>query len=137
MVKVMSEQHKAANARARIENQAVQAYLEALARANVVKGKRGPRMSKEKIEARIEYLTTAISTAPPLKRIVMLQERRDLREKIAAQEETVDDLDALEADFVERAYEFSERKGISYLTWREYGIPAAVLRKAGIRLGDS
>ena len=42
------------------------------------------------------------------------------------------DLDELEAGFVEHARSYSERKGISYSAWRETGVPAAALKKAGI-----
>jgi hypothetical protein len=42
------------------------------------------------------------------------------------------DQEALAADFVKHARAYSDRKGISYATWREFGVPADVLRKAGI-----
>jgi hypothetical protein len=42
------------------------------------------------------------------------------------------DQEALADDFVKHAKAYSERKGISYATWREFGVPADVLRKAGI-----
>jgi hypothetical protein len=42
------------------------------------------------------------------------------------------DLAQLEKDFVKAAAPYSERKGISYSAWREVGVPAAVLDKAGI-----
>ena len=45
------------------------------------------------------------------------------------------DESALEEDFVVAAADYSERKGISYAAWREAGIDAAVLRRAGIRRG--
>ena len=38
----------------------------------------------------------------------------------------------LENDFVRVAKSFSERKGISYKAWREVGVPARVLKLAGI-----
>ncbi len=42
------------------------------------------------------------------------------------------DMDALEEGFVSSAAGYSERKGISYAAWREAGVPAAVLKRAGI-----
>ena len=39
---------------------------------------------------------------------------------------------ALEDAFVKVARSYSERQGISYTTWREIGVDAAVLSKAGI-----
>ena len=41
----------------------------------------------------------------------------------------------LEAGFVRSAKAYGERKGISYAAWREQGVPAAVLRQAGITRG--
>ena len=38
-----------------------------------------------------------------------------------------------ERAFVEAAAPYGERKGISYKAWREVGVPAAVLKRAGIR----
>ena len=46
------------------------------------------------------------------------------------------DLSALEADFVKTAAKYAERKGISYAAWRELGVPADVLKKAGISRGS-
>jgi len=42
------------------------------------------------------------------------------------------DLAALEADFVQVAASYSARKGISYTAWRELGVSADVLKRAGI-----
>jgi hypothetical protein len=36
---------------------------------------------------------------------------------------------------VKSAKGYSDRKGITYGTWREFGVPAEVLRKAGIGRG--
>ena len=45
------------------------------------------------------------------------------------------DLSDLEADFVKVAADYGARKGISYTAWREAGVDAAVLKKAGIKRG--
>ena len=42
------------------------------------------------------------------------------------------DLGAIEGAFVEVAASYSKRQGISYAAWREVGVPAAVLKRAGI-----
>jgi hypothetical protein len=42
------------------------------------------------------------------------------------------DVDQLEEAFVAVARSYGERHGISYAAWRELGVPAAVLRRAGI-----
>jgi hypothetical protein len=46
-------------------------------------------------------------------------------------------MSALEKEFVRAAKGYSERKGITYGAWREFGVPAEVLRKAGISRGAS
>jgi hypothetical protein len=46
------------------------------------------------------------------------------------------DLGALEDEFVSAAKPYSERKSISYAAWRELGVDAAVLKKAGITRGS-
>jgi hypothetical protein len=55
----------------------------------------------------------------------------DLQAELASNENKAD-LDALEAGFIEAASGYSERKGISYAAWREMGVEASVLKKAGI-----
>ena len=42
-------------------------------------------------------------------------------------------MDTLEEAFVGAASEYSDRKGISYSAWRELGVPAAVLKRAGVK----
>jgi len=39
---------------------------------------------------------------------------------------------ALEDEFVEHALTFARRRGISYGAWRDVGVPAQVLARAGI-----
>jgi hypothetical protein len=46
------------------------------------------------------------------------------------------DLSALERDFVAVANAYGNRQGITYQVWRETGVPAAVLKKAGIGRGS-
>ena len=67
-------------------------------------------------------------------RLALVQERMDLDAALAAAETTVD-LTALEDGFVEAAAGYGERKGISYAAWREVGVPAAVLKRAGVSRG--
>ena len=42
------------------------------------------------------------------------------------------DLAGLEAEFTKVAKAYSARQGISYAAWRAVGVPAAVLKKAGV-----
>ncbi len=42
------------------------------------------------------------------------------------------DIARLEAEFVKIAKRFGENRGIGYAAWRDAGVPAAVLKKAGV-----
>jgi hypothetical protein len=42
------------------------------------------------------------------------------------------DLTKLEGDFVKVAMAYSKRKGIEYASWRELGVSADVLKRAGV-----
>ena len=123
----MSSEHKAALAQGRREGRAVKGYLEAL-------GSRRPGrpVTPERLRDKIAALEARIAVeADPLKALEMRQERLDAQAVLARAEESAD-LEALEAAFVEYARTYSERKGISYAAWRESGVPADVLRRAGI-----
>ena len=60
-----------------------------------------------------------------------MQERRDLEDELQSMDSAVD-LSAIESSFVKVAKSYSERQGISYAAWREVGVEASVLKKAGI-----
>ena len=124
----MTKAHKAALAEGREQGAVVRRYLEAL---DAAKPRRGRRRSPESIAKRLTAIETELSSAEPLHRLHLRQERRSLH---AAQDETQGtvDLGALEKQFVKVAAAYGERKGIDYPTWREEGVPAAVLEKAGI-----
>jgi hypothetical protein len=47
------------------------------------------------------------------------------------------DLSALEHDFVAVASAYGLRQGITYQVWRDTGVSAAVLKKAGIGRGSA
>ena len=61
----------------------------------------------------------------------LLQTRLDAEASLSHIDEQ-EDFDALEAGFVANANAYSQRKGISYTAWREFGVPAATLRAAGV-----
>ncbi|MGH9301337.1 MAG: hypothetical protein ACRD0E_05585, partial [Acidimicrobiales bacterium] len=70
-------------------------------------------------------------SAEPLRRLNLLQKKRDLEAELGHTEEGVD-IVALERDFVAAAAAYGARKGISYASWREVGVDSTVLRRAGI-----
>ena len=72
--------------------------------------------------------TSELATADALNELKLLQERRDLQTELESKS-AVTDHAALEEAFVKVARSYSERQGISYTTWREIGVDAAVLAK--------
>lgn len=133
MVRQMTEEHKAANAKARGENRAVAAYLEGL-ESN--RPRPGRRRTAESIQKRMEAIGEALESATPIRRVQLVQERIDLERALSAPSETVD-ISGLEDEFVRVAVSYSGRKGITYAAWREVGVPAAALRRAGISRGGA
>lgn len=126
--KSMTAEHKAALAEGRAQGRAVRKYLEAL---EAHKPKRGRKRSPESMRARLATIEETIDDADPMTRLQLVQERLDLQAAIEAAETTVD-MSALEDGFVEAAPAYGARKGITYAAWREVGVPAAVLKRAGI-----
>jgi uncharacterized protein YicC (UPF0701 family) len=129
----MTDEHKAALAAGRAEGRSVKQYLEAL-ESN--RPKRGRKRTPESIGKRLETIEADLADADGLKRLNLVQERLDLQNELERlnSDDTVD-LSALEAEFVKVAKGYGERKGISYAAWREVGVPAPVLKQAGISRG--
>ena len=66
-----------------------------------------------------------------LSHLHLLQEREDLEGELARADEGTD-IAPLEKRFVKVAKSYGERKGITYSTWRQSGVGADGLKKAGI-----
>ncbi|MCU1493963.1 MAG: hypothetical protein JWO62_1727 [Acidimicrobiaceae bacterium] len=71
-----------------------------------------------------------------MKRLHLVQQRKVVEIRLA-NGEGGEDISELEEGFVEAAAEYGARKGIDYSTWREIGVPAEVLRRAGVQRGSS
>ena len=127
----VTEEHKAAMAQGRVEGRAISAYLDALA---THKPKRGRKRTPESIDRRLAAIDDALPTANSINRLSLIQERLDLQQEKASMGEAVD-LTSFEDTFVAAAKGYSERKGISYAAWREMGVPADILKRAGIGRG--
>jgi hypothetical protein len=124
----MSDEHKAALAEGRNQGRAVRRYLEAL---DAHKPKRGRKRTTDSMLKRLARIEVELPTADPLKRLQLIQERLDLQNELE-QANTKVDLTELENEFVRAAADYSQRKGISYAAWRELGVEAAVLKRAGV-----
>jgi len=125
----MSKEHKEALATGRRESRAIKAYLAAISAPK----RRGRPVTRDGLERRLADLDTKVARATdPLAKVALIQRRIDTADDLAALSDPAD-LAALEAGFVASAASYSERKGISYPAWREAGVPAATLKKAGVR----
>jgi uncharacterized protein YicC (UPF0701 family) len=124
----LSEEHKQALAQGRTQGRAIRAYLEAL---EAHRPKRGRKRTPESIAKRLDRIAEELDVADPIKRVSLIQEQFDLQAELEGMQDTVD-LATLEAEFVEHAWAYSQAKGISRAAWRAAGVPASVLRAAGI-----
>ncbi len=128
----MTQEHKDALAEGRRQGKSVRNYLEALEQH---KPKRGRKRTPESIRKQLDKINAELDSADPVKKLQMIQDRIDLEAELEAIENKPD-LSALENDFVTAAKPYSERKSISYAAWRELGVEAAVLKRAGITRGS-
>lgn len=107
---------------------AISRYLEALENH---KPKRGRKRTAESVSRALAQIEAKMPTAAPVQRLGLIQQRLDLERELKAMGASLD-LAKLEAEFVKAAKAYSEAKGISYTAWRELGVSAEVLRKAGV-----
>ncbi|MFT4865211.1 MAG: hypothetical protein ACI8RE_001399 [Ilumatobacter sp.] len=128
----MSDEHKAALAKGRVEGRIVRDYLEGL---RATKPKRGRKRTAETVTARLVAIDTELEIASPMTELLLVQERRDLRAELETMSETID-MVQLEAEFVEVVKSYSESKHISYQSWRDVGVEASVLKAAGASRSD-
>ena len=128
----MSETHKEALAEGRNHARIVGSYLDAL-EAN--KPKRGRKRTPDSVKKRLATVASDLKDAGGITRLNLLQERRDLEVELATMQAGTPDLSGLEKEFVKVANDYSAKKKISYGAWREFGVPADVLKKAGISRG--
>ncbi len=123
----MSKAHKEALADGRRQAAAIKRYLEAMAARRP-----GRPITVESLKDRIAKIAKKMKTeTDPLRKVELVQARMDAEDQLRGLKSKVDIKD-LEADFIKNAKPYSERRGISYSAWREAGVSAEVLRKAGI-----
>ena len=103
-------------------------YLDSL-RTN--KPKRGRKRTSDSIRKRLDAIDDELTTADALTELKLVQERRNLQDELESKSAAVDQT-AVEEAFVQVAKSYGERQGISYNAWREVGVPAPVLKRAGI-----
>lgn len=128
----MTDTHKAALAKGRTEGRIVREYLEGL---RATKPKRGRKRTPETIASQLADIDATIGDASPIDELLMIQKRRDLTAEIEAMSATID-MQTLEDAFVGAAKSYSDSKKIGYASWRDVGVDASVLKRAGISRAD-
>ncbi len=123
----MSDDHKAALVKGRTESRAVKDYL------NVLRDRKpGRPVTMASLTDRLAKAAAAVDSEPdPLKRLDLIQTKLDLQDQLASYDQPTD-TKAVEDAFIAVAARYSTRKSISYTAWRQVGVPAPVLAKAGI-----
>lgn len=129
----MSDSHKEALATGRAQGLAVRRYLEAIERS---RPRRGRRPSPDSLRRQLDDIEQKLREADPLQRLHLMQKRKSLQARLSGGE-AGEDLSALEGEFVKAAAAYGARKKIDYATWREAGVPAEVLQRAGIHRNSS
>jgi len=125
----MSDDQRSAIVRGRKESRAIDEYLRYLEQN---RPRRGRRRTPDRVRMLLDQVIADLDGATGVHRLELLQQKKDLEVELWRLENQVDGKE-LEDAFVEHAASYSERKGISYDTWREAGVPAEVLERAGIR----
>ena len=126
----MSDEHKAAIVAGRVEASAVAEYLDAL---DANRPRPGRKQNPETLQAKLKEIDDQLEQPglKPITRLLHMQERREVEQALITLSEEPD-MSTIETGFVDHAKSYSDRKGIEYATWREFGVPADVLMKAGI-----
>lgn len=133
----LSADHKAALAEGRKAAAAIRRYLEAL-QAEAALKHRGPgrRHTPESLRKKLDKIESELVAGPasPLRELALRQEKLDVMAQLDELESAVaaDPNDHVE-DFIAVAKLYSDRKGVERKAWREMGVPAPVLDKAGVK----
>jgi hypothetical protein len=86
----------------------------------------------ESVLHRMHQIDTLLLSADPVRRLHLTQERIDLHAEQLRLQTANGDFDALEKAFIRVARSYGERYDVTYSAWRQVGVDADVLAKAGI-----
>ena len=109
------------------QSHAVRAYLSAWD----TKSARS-RQSPDELRAAVSRIETKMVGVSSIRKLQLMQKRREIQTRIETFESAPDITD-IESRFVVIVDAYSQQQGIDYETWREYGIPASVLKAGGMR----
>jgi hypothetical protein len=127
--RTLSASHKRALAAGRTMSATVDRYLAAV---NTPK-RRGRKVSEAALRERLGAAQVRAKSAAGVDRVLAAQEVRDITARIAALTSAGGaDVKELEDAFVRIAKEFGDKRGIGYGAWRDAGVPAVVLKRAGV-----
>ena len=110
----------------RAETAAVAAYLTAL------RAPKEPASGRAALQKRRAQIEQWIAEEPsPIREVELIQHRLDIDAQLAQIDQSAR-LPELEAGFVKVAASWAKRSGISPAALREVGVPASVLKRAGL-----
>ena len=125
--RTLSASHKKALADGRAMSATVNNYLIAIATPR----KRGRKVTRTTLEHRLADARSRLEVGKGVEKALAAQTVRDLQQKLGEADAT-NGVANVEVAFVKIAKTFSEKRHISYAAWRDAGVPAAVLRRAGV-----
>jgi hypothetical protein len=123
-----NDEHSTPHPQRRSDGLTVRAYLEGL---RIVASPGGGQCRRGSIERHLAAIDLELTMADPGRHVQLSEQRRELQVELERIGQPVD-IDALEAAFVEIAKDYSDHHEFSYQSWREVGVPAAVLARVGI-----
>lgn len=116
------------------QERVVRRYLSAVESA---KPGRGTKRTSDAIGNRITKVDELLISADPLSRVHLTQERIELHaEYVRVTNGNHADQSHLERDFVRVVRSYGDRNGITFAAWRQVGVDAAVLERAGIHKAE-
>lgn len=131
----LTEEHKQALALGRKQGHVVRRYLEALEMGVKPRNGTDPEAERKELREKLDKLNHDIETTDsPIQRVQMIQDRLEVEEALAKVEDIADqpDITSLEDEFKAVVADYASRKGLTYKAFREVGVPAKVLKEAGV-----
>lgn len=126
----VSPEHKEAIARGKRESTIIRRYLDTLQENQPVDGRK--KTSPSVLEKRINKIRKEIETTESsTSRLSLIQKMFNLEDELEKASKA-DQQPELEAEFINVAKSYSERKHISARAWEAVGVKKQVLREAGI-----
>ena len=116
------------------QERVVRRYLSAV---EMARPGRGTKRTSDAIGNRITKVDEMLVSADPLSRVHLTQERIELHaEFVRVTNGNSPDQSQLERDFIRVARSYGDRNGITYAAWRQCGVDADVLERAGLHKAD-